>query len=229
MEYPREFSNQARAEVEAERLKGITRLARERKQVESRYQGPVEADEQNLRTYILRVFLVFVKQACNLNSELWSVDQIRKESEEFLRRFTIEAYYEQGYNRNNCKLPAMISDWSGGIKAEVMLKYRQSPEWQKYERQLLRAATTGSQRVKVPSTLVNDRKVASDRVALVDAYINEVEEKTGRKITRTDIWKKARYKSRTEFERWERNDAKRPNKVANERFTDILHDKPHLR
>ncbi len=46
----------------------------------------------------------------------------------------------------------------------------------------------------------------ADRRAAVDAYIEEILERTGKRITRTDIWKLAGYKSRTEFERWERDD-----------------------
>ena len=68
-----------------------------------------------------------------------------------------------------------------------------------------------------------------DRHAAVDSYIEEVFRRTGRRITRTEIWKSARYKSRTEFERWERNDPKNPNKTAHERFTRILREKPHLK
>lgn len=68
----------------------------------------------------------------------------------------------------------------------------------------------------------------ADRRALVDAYIAEVFEKTGKRITRTDIWKHARYRSRTEFERWERGDH-RATKTAHERFTGILTEKPHLK
>jgi len=68
-----------------------------------------------------------------------------------------------------------------------------------------------------------------DRRAAVDAYIDEVFKKTGKRITRTDIWKAARYKSRTEFERWERKDPKHPNKTAHQHFTRILSDKPHLK
>jgi hypothetical protein len=67
------------------------------------------------------------------------------------------------------------------------------------------------------------------RRAAVDAYIQEVFVKTGTRITRTDIWKRARYKSRTEFERWERNDLKHQNKTADKRFTQILTEKPHLK
>jgi hypothetical protein len=69
----------------------------------------------------------------------------------------------------------------------------------------------------------------ADRRAAVDAYIEEVSSRTGKRITRTDIWKSARYKSRTEFERWERNDLEHPNKTANQRFTRILTEKPHLK
>ncbi len=70
---------------------------------------------------------------------------------------------------------------------------------------------------------------AADRRAAVDAYIEDVFNQTKKRITRTDIWKSARYKSRTEFERWERNDLEHPNKTANQRFTRILAEKPHLK
>jgi hypothetical protein len=228
MEYPREFSAEARAEIEAERLTGINWLARKRKQVESYFPGPVEADEQNLRTYILRVFLAFVKQACKLDSTAWSVDRIRREAEEFLRIFTIEAYYEQGYNRNGHRLSEMISNWTGNILPEVEREFRQSAEWRKYERQLLRAAKAPTHATR-PTSPSNDITITTNRRAAVDAYIDEVHRKQGRRITRTDSWKEARYKSRTEFERWERNDSKNPNRTAHERFTRILTEKPHLK
>jgi hypothetical protein len=76
---------------------------------------------------------------------------------------------------------------------------------------------------------VTNSSDSQSRRAAVDAYIEEVLNKTGKKITRTDIWKHARYKSRTEFERWERNDAKNPNRTAHHRFTRVLSEKPHLR
>jgi hypothetical protein len=70
---------------------------------------------------------------------------------------------------------------------------------------------------------------AASRRAAVEAYIAEVLRETGKRITRKDIWTRAGYKSRTEFERWERSDPKRRNKSAGERFTRILQDKPHLK
>jgi hypothetical protein len=71
--------------------------------------------------------------------------------------------------------------------------------------------------------------IGSDRRAAVDAYIAEVLAKTGRRITRTHIWRAAGYKSRTEFERWERDDPDRRNHAANEAFNRILSEKPHLK
>jgi hypothetical protein len=70
---------------------------------------------------------------------------------------------------------------------------------------------------------------AASRRTAVEAYIAEVLRETGKRITRKDIWRRAGYKSRTEFERWERSDPKRRNKSADERFTLILQDKPHLK
>jgi alkanesulfonate monooxygenase SsuD/methylene tetrahydromethanopterin reductase-like flavin-dependent oxidoreductase (luciferase family) len=67
----------------------------------------------------------------------------------------------------------------------------------------------------------------TNRRAEVNAYIEEVA-KTGKRITRTDIWKSQGYKSRTEFERWERKDP-RATKTAHDRFTRMLAQKPHLK
>jgi hypothetical protein len=66
--------------------------------------------------------------------------------------------------------------------------------------------------------------------AMVKAYIEEVRRTTGKRITKKDIWTKAGYNTRTEFERWERQDSKHPNKAAAEVFPRILCvEKPHLK
>jgi len=70
----------------------------------------------------------------------------------------------------------------------------------------------------------------TDRHAMVEAYIQEVLNEKGERIMRKDIWAAAGYKTRTEFERWERQDPKRPNKAADNTFTRILCiEKPHLK
>ena len=63
----------------------------------------------------------------------------------------------------------------------------------------------------------------------IDAYIEEVRDKTGKKITRTDIWKKvAGYKEGTEFYKFQRGDEK-TNRAARKNFERILREKPHLK
>jgi hypothetical protein len=71
-----------------------------------------------------------------------------------------------------------------------------------------------------PSTTADP--IAASRRALVETYRDHEFKRTGQRPTRTRIWKAVGYRSRTEFERWERNDPKNPNKSADQRFTDFL-------
>ena len=139
-EYPEEFSRQARARIEAEKLKARNQLEQQRNQVP--WSGgylPRPADEENLRKYILRVFLVFAQEACKLGSRAqWTVDRIRSEADEFLRRFTIEAYSNEGYDKQGRKLPKM-TDY-GSIKEEVRWAFKESAEWHQFEQELLAVA-----------------------------------------------------------------------------------------
>jgi hypothetical protein len=89
------------------------------------------------------------------------------------------------------------------------------------------AQQSGVAAVAKPNSPQADMSTAVGRRAAVDAYIREVLDKTGKRITRTDIWKKAGYRSRTEFERWERADP-RLNRTAPKNFTRVLTEKPHL-
>jgi hypothetical protein len=99
------------------------------------------------------------------------------------------------------------------------------------------AEATGGERQKpglwndAPAGTAASSGTGSERRAAVDAYIDEVLRDTGKRITRTAIWKKAGDKTRTEFERWEscwyENHGRKMNKAANRRFNRILTDKPH--
>ncbi len=70
---------------------------------------------------------------------------------------------------------------------------------------------------------------ATARRDLVDNYIDEVFERTGKQITRKDIWSAAKYKTRTEFEKWQRADKKKVNACAAENIMRVLQQKPHLK
>lgn len=83
-------------------------------------------------------------------------------------------------------------------------------------------------RTKLREARSRNDPLAAERRNEVEAYIAEVLEKTGKRITRADIWKSAHYKTRAEFERWQRNDPK-ATRAANERFTRLLKEKPHLK
>ena len=76
----------------------------------------------------------------------------------------------------------------------------------------------------VPNGDVNPVRVA--RRKAVDDYIAEVLSLKHTRITRTDIWKAAGYKTRTQFERWERC-APNATEAADQNFTRILKEKPH--
>ena len=146
-EYPEEFSQQARARIEAERLKARKQLKQRRNQVP--WSGgylPRPADEKNLRKYILRVFLVVAQEMCKLGLQgLWTVDRIRLEAEEFLRKFAIKAYSDEGYDKQGRKLPEIIDNW-GSIKEEVWRAFKESAEWQQFERKLLAVAEQQARR-----------------------------------------------------------------------------------
>src|SRR5436190_19540001 len=128
MDYPQELSAQARARVETERLRANRDLdesgKRPRAQTQRRRSyGPSGLHwtdaEKDLHNYILRVFLAFAREACELGKRgIWSVDHIRSETDEFLRRFTIEAYYERGHDSSGHKFREVLSHWNGGLLPE---------------------------------------------------------------------------------------------------------------
>ena len=86
--------------------------------------------------------------------------------------------------------------------------------WREEARQALRNHTSPAGRSYYEVAEIGDRKVFT---------------LTEQRITRTDIWKHAQYKSRTEFERWQRSDPKNPNASADQAFSRILREKPHLK
>ena len=85
---------------------------------------------------------------------------------------------------------------------------------------------------KKPGNLQKQRsvkdEVAAERCKAIQAYLDEVFEKTGKRITQTNMWKSVGYKYRTDFERWKRNDP-RATRTAHERFTRLLKNKPHMK
>ena len=92
----------------------------------------------------------------------------------------------------------------------------------------MRASDNAKPVQAVPERAALDLRTREARRAAVDAYIAEVYAKTERRIRRKDIWQKARYETRSEFERWQRC-ASNASEGSHERFVRILTDKPHLK
>ena len=61
----------------------------------------------------------------------------------------------------------------------------------------------------------------------VMAYIEEIGRKTGKQITKAEIWRAAGYKARRECERWERGELK-ANSAVDRNIRRVLQKKPHL-
>jgi hypothetical protein len=202
--------------VEMERLKARRQLNKQR------------VTDQILRNFVLRVWSIFTRQACQLGLDhTWKLARVREASEEFLRLFTIEAWYEQSF-----PLGDVVSSSNGGVLPRVMQEYRKSAEWRRYERELLGVATALSKQsageVLKPTEPVVE-SCADKRKAMIRAYQREVLEKTGKRITQRAIWDAAGYETRTEGERWMRCDPKRINKEADRNIGRVLREKPHLR
>jgi hypothetical protein len=148
MEYPREFSRQARARVEAERLKA-------RQEFEQDRISPVPSDwttqrwdQCTLYTYILRVFLAFAQEACQLGRDgTFAVDQVREEVEGFLRAFGIEAYNERGRDRTGAKLPNILNRYNEDLRPDVYSEFRVTDEWRQFEEELLTVAESQGGRI----------------------------------------------------------------------------------
>jgi hypothetical protein len=142
--YPNEFSAQARARNEAERLKSKQEFQRRRseKLPPEWKKTSREWDLNGFYDYILRVFLAYTHEACEVARQgLWTVDRISSMADEFLRRFTINAYYEDGHDRSGEKFPDVTgSNLNGSLRSDLMRFFRNTKQWQEYEAEVLAVA-----------------------------------------------------------------------------------------
>ena len=101
-----------------------------------------EWDQCAFYSYILRVFLAYAHEACDLGRQgTWTVDHVSSIANEFLRKFTIEAHYTDGHDRTGEKFPDVTaSNWHGGLRPDLERLFRKSEEWSQYEAKLLAIA-----------------------------------------------------------------------------------------
>jgi hypothetical protein len=112
------------------------------------------------------------------------------------------------------------------MREQLMQQIRLSDEWQSLAEQ----STIEPPAAEASEAIAKSEPVKTNR-ELVNAYIAEVYEKTGRSINREEIWRKAGYKRPREFEYWQSQDPRRkPNRTAHQCFMNLLIvEKPHLK
>src|SRR5713226_1997998 len=97
MEYPAVFPQQSRAAVEAEELRACRDFDAATQNLPWTSYGPGEDLEAEVRRYILRIYVAFVRQACKPGC-VWGVERIRSEARKFLGDITSKAWLEKGYD-----------------------------------------------------------------------------------------------------------------------------------
>ena len=129
--FPDEFPEKSRCTLLAEEIRGATELEKAKKE------SAVSKSQELLIGYILRVFIVFVREASKLTHQgIWSAGRLESESLQFLHYFTVSARYERGYDKHGHQIGEMISHW-GSILPDVERAFQKSPLWQEYEGILL--------------------------------------------------------------------------------------------
>jgi hypothetical protein len=146
MKYPSGFPQQSRAAVEAEELRASRDFEQAKQKLHGSIFGPGEDLAAEVRRYILRVYRVFVREACKLGG-LWAVDRIRSHAREFLTVLTSKASSEKGYDTGGRayrgqirRLPEMTSHVHGAILPEVLNEFEKSVHWRESEDAVLKVA-----------------------------------------------------------------------------------------
>ena len=130
-QFPDEFPEKSRRTLLAEEIRGATDLEKAKKE------SAVSKSQELLIGYILRVFIVFVREASKLTHQgIWSAGRLESESLQFLHYFTVSARYERGYDKHGHQIGEMTSHW-GSILPDVERAFQKSPLWQEYEGILL--------------------------------------------------------------------------------------------
>ena len=143
--FPDEFPEKSRCTLLAEEIRGATELEKAKKE------SAVSKSQELLIGYILRVFIVFVREASKLTHQgIWSAGRLESESLQFLHYFTVSARYERGYDKHGHQIGEMTSHW-GSILPDVERAFQKSPLWQEYEGILLEVAVAP---VEPPTTRV---------------------------------------------------------------------------
>jgi hypothetical protein len=162
MEYPSGFPQQSRAAVEAEEVRASRDFEQARQKIPRSMYGPGEHLAAAVRRYILRIYRVFVQEACKLGG-VWSIDRIRSCARAFLSMLTSKGSTEKGYDTGGSAYPGqlrrlrtMTSHVNGAILPDVMNEFKKSLQWRESEDALLKVAEAQAVGGGVPGAETNE-------------------------------------------------------------------------
>jgi hypothetical protein len=223
--FPREFSSSAIARVEAERIRAIRELDAIRAGELPRppalpgrsFHVYWSDDDDVLHRCILRIFLAFAYQACGLGRQgTWTIDRVRSEAAEFLRRLTIDLFYSKGSGSYHSGLDG------GSLSVKLKRRFEASEEWRKYEDELLLVA---EQQVAQP-TEPEPRGYATER-SEAEPTSCEQEKPLLDPASRSEFPNRAKWlKSKLEERKWTKHDVERSDGPTHKTVQAILDGEP---
>jgi hypothetical protein len=226
--YPADFPPESRAAVVAEKVRAGKDFDSARQELPGSFHGALEAE---LRRYVLRLFGVFVREACTLGRKgLWSPDRLEKEALEFLRLVTIDAISEKAYDKSGRKFAGgWIENWAGSLQPEVRREFQRSAEWQQFQDALLEVAECHEAPASESDGLVH--KIGSDqkrgRSRIVDDFLDRCNRDPAAdfKVIRKHVWQLAGHANARQFQYWQEGSDKATDE-DNRKFRQILHLPP---
>jgi hypothetical protein len=137
MKYPNGFPQDARARVEAEKLRAYAALEQEVRGIES-----WRRDVPFVRC-IMRVFIAFAHEACEFgkksNRRAWSDSELDQRCREFLLSIVVDAWEEKAKDLGVGKMFSSPHHWGYSLDDAARRQIEKSPEWKQYQ-ELLRDA-----------------------------------------------------------------------------------------
>jgi hypothetical protein len=158
MDYPEEFSKQAKARVTGAIAEAVSALILQ-KGVKTGFLNPAGPALE----YAASVFYAYSCEACDLGcSCVWDVDLVDKKVRDVIHSVVIDA-------RTECRhygvdLPIFDLFDSRGLSSHFWVHFKAMPAWQHYQVRLREIAKIQSEGIVVPSGSENDSPISAPKV-----------------------------------------------------------------
>jgi hypothetical protein len=217
MEYPLEFTSDQQAAVEEEKILATEEFWKSRLGIYTSEHNGRERLTGVIRKYIVRVMLVFAKQACVLGRiRTWDVAKVDFEVKEFLHQTAREAETEKTFFANGDYLRNVSFTYGRSMGAQEMHYISEMPEWKEYLKELREVAAIQKTPVAFdptgfedsPEKTLNEPEspTPNDEVARCLRLLEEYKSATDRPSNRSIYTAKNSGIHKPEFLRWQRGE-----------------------